>query len=265
MEGEKKEGRKQLEHLEGGKSVNDLVDKVNAMEKDFEDKFKKPLDKERTAALKITGLDKTKGANIKHAYLGAILAMASALNLTKEQLMTQFEFKGEAPFLEVKVVDEWQPTFDCLKEWVQVYVDCVNNTPELLSEMQEVPKKASDIAGNASSDFADLDLMAKAKMGKAVFSKCNQIKDRVKILIAEAKAIGEELETFKDALKSLQEELTSGKVLEDAKKCKAAEKDKVKSCYEFIYGEIKVEEKPKGNQGGDDEGGFCKGGKCAIF
>ena len=88
------------------------------MEEVFEDKFKKPLDKERTAALKITGLDKTEGSNIKHAFLGAILAMASTLNLTKEQLMKQFEFKGEAPFIEVKVGDEWQPTFDCLKNWV---------------------------------------------------------------------------------------------------------------------------------------------------
>jgi len=53
--------------------------------------------------------------------------------------------------------------------------------------------------------------------------------------------------------------------LENAKKAKAAEKDTVKTCYEFIYEEIKEGKAAGGGGGGDDEGGMCKGGKCNIF
>ena len=51
----------------------------------------------------------------------------------------------------------------------------------------------------------------------------------------------------------------------NGKKCKDADKKSTKAAYEFIYGEIKADEKKADAAGGDDEGGFCKGQKCSIF
>ena len=52
--------------------------------------------------------------------------------------------------------------------------------------------------------------------------------------------------------------------MENAKKANEAGKETVKDVYSFTYGEIK-EQVESAKKGGDDEGGFCKGGKCNIF
>jgi len=72
-----------------------------------------------------------------------------------------------------------------------------------LKEAELVPERATDVAKNAPSEFSDLDLMAKAKMVKATITTCNKIKDRVKKLLAEAKAIIHELDLFKNCLEIL--------------------------------------------------------------
>jgi hypothetical protein len=68
-----------IERIDGGKSINDLIDQVNDLSAKFEKDFKKPLDKQAKDSLKVCLLDKTKGSNIRHAYLGSVLAMAASL------------------------------------------------------------------------------------------------------------------------------------------------------------------------------------------
>ena len=126
MEKENKDKVKKIEKVEGGKSINDLIDGVNKIEADFNKDFKTPLEKQQKDSLKVCLLDKTPGSDIKVAYMGAILAMiASSPNMTKEDLQKQFSITKEAPYIEVKVVDKWEPTFTSLQEWIQLYIDKV--------------------------------------------------------------------------------------------------------------------------------------------
>lgn len=64
-------------------------------------------------------------------------------------------------------------------------------------------------------------------------------------------------------LVEIKGDIDSGKLIENAKKCKAANQFTSKGCYEAIYGEIKEGGGAKAG-GNDDEGGVCKG-KCTIF
>ena len=76
-----------LQQVEGGKSINGLIDEVNNLEEKFHADIKSPLDKMRTDTLKKLLLGSTKGANIKHAFMGATLAMiASKPDMTQESL-----------------------------------------------------------------------------------------------------------------------------------------------------------------------------------
>ena len=70
-------------------------------------------------------MEKTAAANIKHCYLGSVLAMIASANLSTEDIKKQFTFKQESPFVEVKVIDTWKPTFDVLEEWIQTYIEKV--------------------------------------------------------------------------------------------------------------------------------------------
>jgi hypothetical protein len=101
-------------------------------------------------------------------------------------------------------------------------------------------------------------------MIKNVASACGKVKDRIKKLIEEANGVKKEIETFKSTLETIQKDIASGDLIANGKKCKDADKKTQKAAFEFIYGEIKAEEK-KADAGGDDEGGFCKGQKCSIF
>ena len=152
--------------------------------------------------------DKTPGANVRHAYLGAVLAMAASLpNLTIEELKGQFTITTEEPYVEVNVIDTWANTFDSLQQWIQLYIQKAQGVPAFLKDAEQVPEKASNVIRNAGSDYGDLDLMAKAKMVKATTTSCNQVKNAIKKIINEAKQIGADLQILKDTLNSLQADI----------------------------------------------------------
>lgn len=123
MPEEKKDNK--IEHVEGGKTINQLIDDINRLEALFNKDFKGPLGKQKAASLKQCGLEKVAGADVKVAYLGSVLAMVSAAGLTQKDLINNFKFKQEAPFVEVKVIDEWKATFESLEEWIKLYVEKV--------------------------------------------------------------------------------------------------------------------------------------------
>jgi hypothetical protein len=102
--------------------------------------------------------------------------------------------------------------------------------------------------------------MEKAKMAKSNFNAGNSIRKAMTEILNDLKGIAGEINMFKAMLQELQQDLASGKLIENAKRCKAENKTTSKACYELIYGEIK--EAPA--KGGDDQGGVCKG-KCSIF
>jgi hypothetical protein len=84
---------KELEKVEGGKSVNDLISEVNALEFNWWKDYKTPLDKQRKAGLKKCGFEKTPAANIKHCYLGSVLAMIASVGTTADDIKKCFSFK----------------------------------------------------------------------------------------------------------------------------------------------------------------------------
>ena len=253
-----------VEQIDGGKEINNFIDKSNQFEEDFITNIKSPLDKQRADSLKIVMLNTTKGANIKHAYIGSVLCMIAAKpEMTVEDLQKTFSFKEEEPYIQVNVDEYRQNTFDSLETWIKLYVEKAKLVPGLLTQFEGLFTEAGNVLKNATSEYDDLDLMAKAKMVKAHSNRINQIKGRLTTVKKDCQAIIDELKSFKDALDVLQIEVKNGKLLENGKKAKDAEKSTCKGCYEEIYGAI-LEQKAGPGAGGDDEGGMCKG-KCVTF
>mgnify|MGYP000990005632 CR=1 FL=1 len=91
-----------IEEVEGGKEINTLIGKVNDFNENFIINIKRPLDKQRMESLKFTMLNTTKGAGIKHAYVGAVLCMVAAKpDMKSEELQKMFTFMQEEPFVKV--------------------------------------------------------------------------------------------------------------------------------------------------------------------
>lgn len=107
------EWRESIDTVDGGRSINNLINEVNYFNRKFEREIKNPLDAMKADSLKLLLLGKTKGANIKHAYIGAVLGMIASLpDLTQEELMKQFQFFEEDPYVSITVVDDQKPIFD---------------------------------------------------------------------------------------------------------------------------------------------------------
>jgi hypothetical protein len=80
----------------------------------------------------------------------------------------------------VNVVDEWQDTFASLQDWINLYIEKAKATPEILTDCEQIMEKASEVGKNASSEYGDLDLMAKAKMVQANVKAVNNCKNTLK-------------------------------------------------------------------------------------
>lgn len=65
--------------------------------------------------------------------------------------------------------------------------------PDFLEQSDGIPGRAADVLKNAPSDYADLDLIAKAKMIKNTTTACNNIKNRCKEITGEANKIKTEI------------------------------------------------------------------------
>ena len=262
MEGDKK--IEKIEQVDGGKEINKLIDKVNDFEANFVNDVKKPLDKQRADSLKIVMLNTTKGANIKHAYVGFVICMLAAKpEMTMEDLQKTFEFMTEEPYIKVNVDEYRQKTFDSLEEWVLLYIEKSKLVPDLLSQFEGLFTEAGNVLKNAPSEYSDLSMMDKAKMVKSHSSAISKIKGRLTGIKSDSQNTLTELREFKDCLEVLQNDIQSGKLLSNGKKCKDAQKSTCKGCYEEIYGPILDKPAAKAG-GGDDEGGMCKG-KCVIY
>lgn len=193
-----------IAQVEGGKSINTLIDETNLVYKRFADEIKGPLDAKRTEVLNICGFKKVKGANIKTCYLGAMLAMiAAAPQISVESVQKQVQVLTEPPYIKVKVVDDWEPTFSGLESWIQLYIDKAQTATGLIGEAETLLPKAKDVVANASSEYSDLDLMAKAKMAKANLNASNEIKKALTEIVNDCKAIADELNTLKGTVESM--------------------------------------------------------------
>jgi hypothetical protein len=119
----KEEKKPKIEHVEGGKSINRLIDEANEVYEKFYKDFKGPIDKKRTDVMKVCLFTKTKGANIKHCYMGSLLAMCAAVpSITVDSLKKQVTILDKSPYVKIKVIDQWEPTFEALESWVDLYV-----------------------------------------------------------------------------------------------------------------------------------------------
>lgn len=200
MEDDKKDKPK-IPQVENGKSINDLIDETNELYDKFMDEFKKPLDNKKTEVMKICLFTKTKGAGLKQCYLGSMLAMAASIpDITVDTLKKQITVIDKEPYLKIKVVDKWEPTFEALESWVTLYVELSKKCGDLMKEAEDLPPKAVDVVKNASEEYEDLDLMAKAKMGKANLTASNNIKKAVKEMLGDLKGIADEILSFKDMI-----------------------------------------------------------------
>ena len=193
MEAEKKKPTV-IAKVEGGKSINDLINETNRVYSRFHDVIKDPLDKKRTDVMKICLFTKTKGAGIRHCYLGSMLAMVASIpDITVEALQKQVKILDDSPFIKIQVVDKWEPTFEALESWVSLYVDKAKATPGMIEEAEELLPRAKNVVANAQSEYHDLDLMAKAKMAKANLNASNEIKKSLQEITNDCKSIATEI------------------------------------------------------------------------
>lgn len=196
MEGDKKDEKKgpKIGQVEGGKSINNLIDQTNRVYDKFNEILKTPLEKKKADVMKICLFTKTKGAGLRHCYLGSLLAMAASIpELTVENLKKQVQILEESPFVKIQVVDKWEPTFEALETWISLYVDKTKQTPGLIDEAEDLLPKAKNVVANAQSEYSDLDLMAKAKMAKANLSASNEIKKALQEVLEDCKGIAKEI------------------------------------------------------------------------
>ena len=63
-----------METIEGAESVNTLIEEVNQLTGKW-DEIMDPINKFKKDSLKSCGMEKTAGANIKHAVMGSIVGM----------------------------------------------------------------------------------------------------------------------------------------------------------------------------------------------
>ena len=154
-------------------------------------------------------------------------------------------------------MDRWAPIVENIPEWVQSYFDGAGQVDDLAKEFEDIPDKASEVAKNAPNEFAELEFMAKAKMIKAVVGAVSKIKDKCEQVLDDMKTLKGDSENIKELIKQLKEDIDNGKLLELAKKCKAAGKVTSKDCYECAFEVIK--DPAKGKKGGKQNG--C----CTIY
>ena len=148
---------KKIGQVEGGKGINTLISKVNDFDENFNINIKYPLNKQRADSLKVVMLNTTKGSNIKHAYVGSVLCMIAAKpETTVDDLQKQFTFTKEEPYVQVKVDEYRQKTFDSLDTWLKLYIEKSKLVPDLLEKFEGLMTESGNVLKNAASEYEDL-------------------------------------------------------------------------------------------------------------
>jgi hypothetical protein len=73
-----------------------------------------PLDDNKTATMKTAGLDKTKGSNITHVFLGLLLTFIADCNMSLDDIKKTVKFTEEEPYIQIGMVDKYQPLIEAL-------------------------------------------------------------------------------------------------------------------------------------------------------
>jgi len=245
-----------VSHVEGAESLNSLVNNVNGLIDQWNDIYD-PIKGKTGAILKTAGLGNTKGATVKHALVGVITSMAAMADFRLDDLKKMIKFKKEVPFIELGLVGTFAEINMDLVSLIQAYFSSLTQLDDLAEKLADIPPSATEVGKNAPSEFDDLDFMAKAKMIKMVMSAVSSIKDKVETIMDELRFFKQEAENIKDTVSSVQEDIESGKIAENGKKCHGAKKQSPLECWELINGKIVAPGK-----GGKGEGA---GGCCTTF
>lgn len=102
-----------LPEVKNGKSINDLIKEINSVIGEWVDTYK-PILAGKDKTLKACGLEKTPGATIKTALLGAILAMISDLNMSLDDLKKCITITKEEPYIKFSVADKYVAMFEAI-------------------------------------------------------------------------------------------------------------------------------------------------------
>lgn len=89
-----------LQRIENGRSVNDLVDKINEVLREWNSAIH-PIAEPKSKCMKASDLDKTPGANCMHMIRGLIVAAIADCNMNCEQVKKEITFIDKKPFIKL--------------------------------------------------------------------------------------------------------------------------------------------------------------------
>jgi len=156
-----------IKTIEGAESINALIEKVNGIVDEW-DGFYSEITKTKTAALTLSGLDKTPGANITHVLLGLVLSFIADLNMSMDDVKKQIKFTEEKPFIKIDKIDKYEALIESIPPWMSAYFESIPMVEDLTEKLKEVPDEAVNVFKEAPTEFEELDMMAKAVMLKNV-------------------------------------------------------------------------------------------------
>lgn len=131
----------------------------------------------------------------------------------------------------------------------------------MAEKLKEIPGEATDVTKNAPQEFSELEFMAKAKMIKAVASTVSKIKDKCEEVADEMKNIKQDIEDMKECIERMRKEIEEETLIELGKKCRNANKNTIKDCYECAFAPIKAAKAGAAGPGGQDGAKGC----CTTF
>lgn len=174
--------------------MNELLNDVKGVVNDWSKLFEVII-KAKKATFKSCGLDKTPGASIKHVLVGMPLMFVADCNMSLAELKKCIKFTPEDTKMPVKftLVQKYEGLIKNLIKWIKGYFDAFGKMGSIAEKIAGIPEKATECTKNAPSEFADLDLMAKAKMIKTVASTVSKIKDKCEKITEEMKAVKNDL------------------------------------------------------------------------
>ena len=84
-------------------------------------------------------------------------------------------------------------------DWIHNYLKGFSNLGDVAERLAGIPEKATECTKNSPSEFADLELMEKSRMIKAVASSVSKIKDRCEEITEEMKQVKNDMQDMNDS------------------------------------------------------------------
>lgn len=244
--------------VENGRSINDIVDKLNELDGKWQD-IRSPVMDFKEKCLKAAKLDKTDGAAIQHAFLGLLVTIPAVVKgITADSLknMVKINIEKEPHLTIVGSVADLADVVEFLSEWISGYVKALLAVPEVQTSIEGIPDEVQKVSSGVKDEFSDLDVFGLAKMTKSVLKCVSTIKDTCEEIINEMKELVGEFDSLKGAFTDVQAAIEDGTIVDKGLAAASAGKSSILDCYNNAYPDkpIVAPTKAKKSGGGDGQG-----------